>query len=67
MKKLFLVLAFVFIGTFAFSSVSTNKTIGDPYGCWATADAFETISCGYVGCDFWLWDAVYYACIGNQE
>jgi hypothetical protein len=67
MKKLFLLLAFVFIGIFAFSSVSPNKTIADPYECWDTADAIETISCGYVGCDYWLWDQVYTACMGNKQ
>lgn len=66
MRKIFLTLALILVGTFAFSSVSENKTIGDPFGCWAFADALETISCGSVGCDFWLWDAIYNACI-NQE
>jgi len=44
-----------------------NLAFADPYECWDTADAFETIACGYVGCDFWLWDQVYNSCMGNPQ
>ncbi len=36
----------------------------DPEACWAGADAAEVYSCGYVGCDYGLWSAVYSACMG---
>ena len=63
MRKIFLTLALILVGTFAFSSVSENKTMGDPFGCWAAANAAEVYTCGSVGCDFGLWDAVFNACI----
>ena len=47
------------------SSLSANVVIAPD--CWAAADAAEVYVCGSVGCDFYLWDAVYYACLGNME
>jgi len=40
---------------------------GEQQGSLDTNAALETISCGYVGCDYWLWDAVYTACMGNPQ
>jgi hypothetical protein len=67
MKNLFLSLVFVLVGTFAFSSVSEYKAMVSPSGCWAAADAAEINTCGSVGCNFQLWDAVFNACIENQQ
>jgi len=61
-----------FIAVVTVLSLTTNNnlsatTIEYPGGCWATADAAEVHTCGSVGCDFYLWDAVYYACMEYEE
>ncbi|MFI2742143.1 hypothetical protein ACG2LH_05345 [Zhouia sp. PK063] len=47
--------------SFSQKSVDVNVKYPD---CWAAADAAEENSCGSVGCNFDLWDAVYGACMG---
>ena len=44
------------------TTITTEEVGGG--GCWAAADAAEIASCGYVGCDFELWDTIYAVCNG---
>lgn len=57
------------VSTLAISSTKSveSKSFADPYACWNAADAAEVYTCGYVGCNFGLWDAVFNACMGNQQ
>lgn len=53
--------------TNAKNEIKNDKPISVQYpDCWAAANAAEVHSCGSVRCDFYLWDAVYSACMGYE-
>tara|TARA_B100000378_G_scaffold191274_1_gene155484 strand:+ start:366 stop:587 length:222 start_codon:yes stop_codon:yes gene_type:complete len=73
MKKLFSILSIALfsITTSSYAVDSNNATnkVGNVEvrypDCWAAADAAEEETCGDVGCNFELWEAVYTACTGD--
>jgi hypothetical protein len=59
----------VLIAVFAFMSVSftdKNDTIKkvDPEFCWVFANAVEANNCGYVGCNYDVWEYAFGECMG---
>ncbi len=66
MKKLIGILVlFVAMSTVNLNAntVTTLEVVGGG-GCWDEANAIEVAVCGYVGCNFELWDTAYAYCQG---
>jgi len=77
MKKLILVLSFVFASISFVNANKINSTkvnqpqksdYQDPISaCWHAAELAEDACCGYVGCSFETFDRVYSGCIAGIE
>jgi len=74
MKKIILIISLVITSLFFLNANSKqlsnqniptpkNLEVVDPYFCWDFANAVEADYCGYVGCNYDIWEYAFANCM----